>query len=151
MSYFWLQYSRNTGPLNMAQDEQNFRSLISSAIFISDQPKLDYLKTRILHRALFSNMKMIFVTHYFTFLNQKLNTYMSLLLSWPPPPQKKELPFLWVHLRLTQRWMALNICVLLIENPIFSFNLKALDRAVGPVQRFWALHAHIPNHFWCFV
>jgi hypothetical protein len=81
MSYFWLQYSRNTGPLNMAQDEQNFRSLISSAIFISDQPKLDYLKTRILHRALFSNMNMIFVTHYFTFLNQKLNTYMSLLLS----------------------------------------------------------------------
>jgi hypothetical protein len=81
MSYFWLQYSQNTGPLNMAQDEQNFRSLISSAIFITDQPKLDYLKTRILHRALFSNMKMIFVTHYFTFLNQKLNTYMSLLLS----------------------------------------------------------------------
>ena len=40
----------------MAQDEQNCRPQISSAIFISDQPKLDYLKTRNLHRALFPHL-----------------------------------------------------------------------------------------------
>ena len=76
----------------MAQDEKIFRSLFSSASFISDRAELYYLKSRILHRALFSHLKLIFVTLYFTFFGKELYNVLSLLLYRPPPPKKSVFP-----------------------------------------------------------
>ena len=127
----------------MAQDWEKCRTLFFCAIFMSDQRKVNYLKMQIFHWALFSHLKMISVTQYLPIFGWMSHSFWV----FSPPPLKKRLTFLWVSRRQIQKWMTDEFQIWMIQNPKFGINLKALDRAGGPVQRFWALHALLNNPF----
>ena len=98
-----MQY---TPALNCAQDGKKCPTLPLRASFVSDQPKLEYLKNKILNQALFSHLNMFFVTHNFAlFMNQKHTNFCPLYFGTPPPKKKCFFPSQFAFGSLRDKWL----------------------------------------------